>query len=168
MEGEMDVYAIILGISIFSVFSFVMITFLRVYTAMNQVKQYGMRKEVTDPIVYWISLLTALVILVLKGVQFYDSKSLTSSIDIWDILLNLLPSIGLMAITKILGGAVIMRTEKTIYMSNLIAQTEDIYKFKKKDKRWMMVTPTGEYKVDLTNTTVLKVADITGAKVEKE
>ena len=161
-------YIIILCISIFSVLSFLVITFLRVYSAMNQVKQYGMRKEITDPIAYWVSMICAIVILALKGIQFYDSRSLTSSIDIWDILLNLLPSIGLMAFTKILGGAVIMRTEKTIYMSNLIAQTEDIYKFKKIDKKWMMVTPTGEYKVDLTNTTVLKVADVTGAKVEKE
>ena len=161
-------YAIILGISIFSVFSFVMITFLRVYTAKNQVKQYGMRKEITDPIAYWLSLLTAIVILVLKGIQFYNSKSLDASIDVWDILLNLLPSIGLMAITKVLGRTIILRTEKTIYMSNLIAQMEDVHKFKKVDKNWVLVTPTGQYKVDLTNTTVLKVADITGAKVEKE
>ena len=161
-------YIVIVCISIFSVLSFLVITFLRVYTAKNQVKQYGMRKEITDPIAYWVSIITAIVILLLKGIQFYDTRSLISSINGWDILLNLLPSIGLMIITKVLGGAVIMRTEKTIYMNNLIAQTEDIYKFKKIDKKWMMVTPTGEYKVDLTNTTVLKVADITGAQVEKE
>ena len=53
-------------------------------------------------------------------------------------------------------------------MNHLIAETEDIHKFVKKDKKWMLVTPTGEYKVDLTNTTVLKVADLTGAKIEKE
>jgi len=161
-------YFIIICISIFSVLSFLIISFLRMYSAMNQVKQYGMRKEITDPIAYWLSLVTAIVILLLKGIQFYNSKSITSKIDIWDILLNLLPSIGLMIITKILGRAVILRTEKTIYMNNLIAQTEDIHKFIKKDKRWMLVTPTGEYKVDLTNTTVVKVADITGAKIEKE
>lgn len=161
-------YFIIICISIFSVLSFLIISFLRMYSAKNQVKQYGMRKEITDPIAYWLSLITAIVILLLKGIQFYDSKSITAKIDIWDILLNLLPSIGLMIITKILGRAVILRTEKTIYMNNLIAQTEDIHKFVKKDKRWMLVTPTGEYKVDLTNTTVVKVADITGAKIEKE
>ena len=159
---------IILIISVVSVISFLGISFLRIYSARNQVKQYGMRKEITDPITYWISSIAAIAILILKGIQFYNTESLTHTINFYDIALNLLPSIGLMIISKLLGRAVILRTEKTIYMNNLIAQTEDIHKFVKKEKKWMLVTPTGEYKVDLTNTTVLKVADLTGATVEKE
>ena len=79
---------IILCISVFSVISFLIIAFLRMYAAKNQVKQYGMRKEITDPITYWISSIAAIAILALKGIQFYNTKSLTTNINAGDIILK--------------------------------------------------------------------------------
>ena len=38
----------------------------------------------------------------------------------------------------------------------------------KKNNKWTLYTTTGQYPVSLSNTTVYKIADITGAKVEKD
>ena len=153
-------------ISLFAVISFLVITFLRIYTAKNHAKKYGMRKEITDPITYWISYLSAYFIIGIKIAIVLLKKDVYSS-D-WAIFIDLIPSVILMILTRIIGRTVILRAEKMIYLSNLIAETKDINKFVKKDNEWILITTTGEYPVSLSNTTVLRVADITGAEVENK
>lgn len=151
-------------ISLFAILSFLVITFLRMYTAKNHAKKYGMRKEITDPITYWISYLSAFAIIGLKITIMILKKDVYEST--WGIIIDLIPSIILMILTRTIGRTVILRAEKMIYLSNLIAETKDINKFVKKDNEWILVTTTGEYPVSLSNTTVLRVADITGAEIE--
>jgi hypothetical protein len=69
---------------------------------------------------------------------------------------------------RTIGKSVIMRAEKQLYFNHLLAETKDIDKFVKEDNKWMLYTSKGKYPVSLTNTTVMKIADITGAKVEKD
>ncbi|MBE6124281.1 MAG: hypothetical protein E7184_01905 [Erysipelotrichaceae bacterium] len=155
---------IIWCVSLFAVLSFLIITFLRIYTAKNHAKKYGMRKEITDPITYWISYLSAFAIVGLKFAIVILKKDVYASN--WAIFIDFIPSVILMILTRVIGRTMILRAEKMIYLSNLIAETKDINKFVKKDNEWILITTTGEYPVSLSNTTVFRVADITGAEVE--
>ena len=83
------------------------------------------------------------------------------------IFSEILPTIALIIFTRTIGQSVIMRAEKSIYVNNLVTEIKDVHKLVKKDNKWTLFTSTGQYQVTLSNTTVYKIADITGAQIFK-
>ena len=84
------------------------------------------------------------------------------------VLTEILPTIALIIFTRTIGKSAIMRAEKSIYVNNLVTEIKDVHKLVKKDNKWTLYTTTGQYPVTLSNTTVYKIADITGAQIEKD
>ena len=155
---------IVLIISVISITFFIGMTFLRMGTVRTQAKKYGMKKEVTDPWVYWISYASGFFIIALKLIVWiFFPKDSTSNLWLSDII----PSVFLVLFTRTIGKSVILRAEKQLYFNRLLAQTKDIHKFSKENNKWMLHTATGTYPVSLTNTTVYKIAEISGASIEK-
>lgn len=153
-------------ISLITILSFLIITFLRVKTIRNHAKNFGMRKEVTDPLLYWFSYVSAFLIIVIKIIVWLSiSKEMTFNQLIFS---EILPTIALIIFTRTIGKSVIMRAEKKIYINNLTTEIKDIHKLVKKNNKWTLHTTSGQYPVSLSNTSVYKIADITGAHVEKE
>lgn len=156
---------IVMVMSIISILFFIGITFIRVHIARTQAKKYGMKKQVTDPWLYWFSYISSFIIIVIK-IIIWSGVNPDIETNIW--LTEIIPSIALIVFARTIGKSVIMRAEKQLYFNHLLAETKDIDKFVKEDNKWMLYTSKGKYPVSLTNTTVMKIADITGAKVEKE
>lgn len=153
-------------ISSIAMLAFVFITFLRIKTIRTQAKKFGMRKEVTDPLLYWFSYISAFLIIVIKIIVWASiGKNMTTK---HLILTEILPTIALIIFTRTIGQSVILRAEKSIYVNNLMTEIKDVHKLVKKDNKWTLHTTTGQYPVTLSNTTVYKIADITGAKIEKD
>ena len=125
-----------------------------------------MKKEITDPLLYWFSYVSAFLIIVIKIIVWaYTGKEMTTK---HLILAEILPTIALIISTRTIGKSVIMRAEKSIYVNNLVTEIKDEHKLVKKDNKWTLFTHTGQYPVTLNNTSVYKIADITGAQIEKE
>lgn len=153
-------------ISAVAMLAFIIITFLRIKTIRHHAKNFGMRKEVTDPLLYWFSYISAFLIIVLKIIVWSSiSKEMTINQLIFS---EILPTIALIIFTRTIGKSVILRAEKNIYVNNLVTEIKDVHKLVKKNNKWTLHTTTGQYPVSLSNTTVYKIADITGAKIEKE
>lgn len=153
-------------ISFVTIVTFIVITLLRVKTIRTQAKKFGMRKEVTDPLLYWFSYISAFLIIGIKiFVWVLVRKEMTTSHLIFS---EILPTVALIIFTRTIGKSVIMRAEKNIYINNLVTEIKDVHKLVKKNNKWTLHTSTGQYPVTLSNTSVYKIADITGAKVEKE
>ncbi len=146
--------------------AFLLITFLRIRTIRTQVKKFGMRKEITDPLLYWVSYVSAFFIIAIKLIVWFSigGKITTSHL----IFSEILPTIALIIFTRTIGQSMILRAEKSIYVNNLVTEIKDVHKLVKKDNKWTLHTTTGQYPVTLSNTTVYKIADITGAQIEKE
>ena len=153
-------------ISFVTIVTFIVITLLRVKTIRTQAKKFGMRKEVTDPLLYWFSYISAFLIIGIKiFVWVLVRKEMTTNRLIFS---EILPTVALIIFTRTIGKSVIMRAEKNIYINNLVTEIKDVHKLVKKNNKWTLHTSTGQYPVTLSNTSVYKIADITGAKVEKE
>lgn len=153
-------------ISLIAMIAFVLITFLRIKTIRTHAKRFGMRKEVTDPLLYWFSYISAFLIIVIKLIVWFSvGKDMATKHLIFS---EILPTIALIIFTRTIGQSVIMRAEKSIYVNNLVTEIKDVHKLVKKDNKWTLFTSTGQYPVTLSNTTVYKIADMTGAKIEKE
>ena len=153
-------------ISIIAMFAFLFITVLRIKTIRTQAKKFGMRKEVTDPVLYWFSYVSAFLIIIIKIIVWMSvGDDMTTKHLIFS---EILPTIALIIFTRTIGQSVIMRAEKKIYINNLTTEIKDVHKLVKKNNKWTLFTSTGQYPVTLSNTTVYKIADITGAKVEKD
>lgn len=153
-------------ISIITILSFIIITFLRVNILRTHAKKFGTRKEVTDPLLYWFSYISAFAIIVIKIIVWISiGDEMTTSHLIFS---EILPTIALIIFTRTIGKSVIMRAEKNIYINNLVTEITDVHKLVKKNNKWTLHTTTGQYPVTLSNTSVYKIADITGAHVEKE
>jgi len=153
-------------ISTIAMLAFIIITILRIKTIRTQAKNFGMRKEVTDPLLYWFSYISAFLIIIIKIFLWVSvGKEMTTKHLIFS---EILPTIALIIFTRTIGQSVIMRAEKKIYINNLTTEIKDIHKLVKKNNKWMLHTSTGQYPVTLSNTSVYKIADITGAQVEKE
>lgn len=153
-------------ISIIAMFAFLIITLLRIKTIRTQAKKFGMRKEVTDPVLYWFSYVSAFLIIIIKIVVWISVGDEMTTKHL--IFSEILPTIALIIFTRTIGQSVIMRAEKKIYINNLTTEIKDVHKLVKKNNKWTLFTSTGQYPVTLSNTTVYKIADITGAKVEKD
>ena len=152
--------------SIIAMLSFLIITCLRIRTVRTQAKKYGMRKEVTDPLLYWFSYVSAFIIIIIKIIIWVSiGKNMTTSHLIFT---EIVPTIALIIFTRTIGKSMILRAEKNIYINHLKAEIKDVHKLVKKNNKWTLYTTTGQYPVSLSNTTVYKIADITGAKVEKD
>ena len=152
-------------ISLITMVAFIVITLLRIKTIRNHAKNYGMRKEVTDPLLYWFSYVSAFLIIVIKIIVWFSiGKEMTTKQLIFS---EIMPTIALIIFTRTIGKSMIMRAEKSIYVNNLVTEIKDVHKLVKKDSKWTLFTSTGQYPVTLSNTSVYKIADITGAKVEK-
>lgn len=153
-------------ISFVTIVTFIVITLLRVKTIRTQAKKFGMRKEVTDPLLYWFSYISAFLIIGIKiFVWVLVRKEMTTNRLIFS---EILPTVALIIFTRTIGKSVIMRAEKNIYINNLVTEIKDVHKLVKKNNKWTLYTTTGQYPVSLSNTSVYKIADITGVKVEKE
>lgn len=153
-------------ISIIAIIAFITITVLRIKTIRTHAKKYGMRKEVTDPLLYWFSYISAFFIIIIKIILWVSvGKDMTTK---HLLLSEILPTIALIIFTRTIGQSVIMRAEKNIYINNLVTEIKDVHKLVKKNNKWTLHTTTGQYPVTLSNTSVYKIADITGAKIEKE
>ena len=153
-------------ISSVTMLAFVSITFLRIKIIRKHAKNFGMKKEITDPLLYWFSYISAFSIIVIKIIVWITTeKELTTNQLIFS---EILPTIALIIFTRTIGKSVIMRAEKSIYVNNLVTEIKDVHKLVKKDNKWTLFTTTGQYPVTLSNTSVYKIADITGAKIEKE
>lgn len=152
-------------ISIITILFFVGMIFVRTKIVKNQAKKYGMKKQVTDPLLYWFSYISAFLIIAIKVIVwiYFPNEGET---NIW--LTQIIPSVALLFFTRTIGKSVILRAEKQLYFNHLLAETKDIHKFVKEDSKWMLYTATGKYPVTLSNTTVFKIADISGASVQKE
>ena len=146
--------------------SFVIITLLRVKTIRTQAKKFGMRKEVTDPLLYWFSYVSAFFIITIKIILWIYIRSEMTTKHL--IFSEIIPTIALIVFTRTIGQSVILRAEKIIYVNNLVTEIKDVHKLVKKDNKWTLFTSTGQYPVTLSNTTVYKIADITGAQIEKD
>ncbi len=157
---------LLIVISLVTIIAFLTITLLRMRTIRTQAKKFGMRKEVTDPLLYWFSYISAFLIIIIKVIVWFSvgDKMTTSQL----IFSEILPTIALIIFTRTIGKSVILRAEKKIYMNNLVTEIKDVHKLVKKNNKWTLYTTTGQYPVTLSNTTVYKIADITGAKIEKE
>lgn len=153
-------------ISVIAMLAFITITFLRIKTIRTQAKNFGMRKEVTDPLLYWFSYISAFLIIIIKIIIWVSSSDEMTPTHL--ILFEILPTIALIIFTRTIGQSVIMRAEKKIYVNNLTTEIKDVHKLVKKNNKWTLFTTTGQYPVTLSNTSVYKIADITGAKVEKD
>ncbi len=152
--------------SIIAMLAFLIITCLRIRTVRTQAKKYGMRKEVTDPLLYWFSYVSAFIIIIIKIIIWVSiGKNMTTSHLIFT---EIVPTIALIIFTRTIGKSMILRAEKNIYINHLKAEIKDVHKLVKKNNKWTLYTTTGQYPVSLSNTTVYKIADITGAKVEKD
>lgn len=153
-------------ISFITIIAFLVITFLRMRTIRTQAKKFGMRKEVTDPLLYWFSYISAFFIIIIKIIFWVlVRKEMTTSRLIFG---EIIPTLALIVFTRTIGKSVIMRAEKNIYINNLVTEIKDVHKLVKKNNKWTLYTTTGQYPVTLSNTSVYKIADITGAQVEKE
>ena len=153
-------------ISSITILSFLVITLLRIKTIRKHVKNFGMKKEITDPLLYWFSYISAFFIIIIKIIVWISFKE---ELTIKQLLFSeILPTIALIIFTRTIGKSVIMRAEKSIYINNLLTEVKDIDKLVKKDNKWTLHTTYGQYPVTLSNTTVYKIADLTGAKIEKE
>lgn len=153
-------------ISIITMLAFIIITISRIKTVKTQAKKYGMRKEVTDPVLYWFSYVSAFFIIAIKIIIWCSiEKNMTTKHLIFT---EILPTIALIIFTRTIGKSMILRAEKNIYINHLQAEIKDVHKLVKKNNKWTLYTTTGQYPVSLSNTTVYKIADITGAKVEKD
>ena len=153
-------------ISSIAMIAFLIITFLRMKTIRRQVKKFGMRKEVTDPLLYWFSYVSAFLIITIKIIVWVSiGKDMRTSQLIFS---EIIPTVALIIFTRTIGKSMILRAEKNIYVNNLVTEIKDIHKLVKKDNKWTLFTSTGQYPVTLSNTSVYKIADITGARVEKE
>lgn len=156
---------IIMIISIISILFFIVMAFIRMQLMKKQAKKYGMKKQVTDPLLYWFSYTSGFVIIVIKIFTWiYFDNDLENNLWLSDII----PSLLLIIFSRTIGKTVIMRAEKHLYFNRLVAETKDIHKFVKEESKWMLYTATGKYPVTLSNTTVIKIADITGAKIEDD
>ena len=153
-------------ISSLAMIAFVLITFLRIKTIRTQAKKFGMRKEVTDPLLYWFSYVSAFLIIVIKIIIWISIGDEMTTNHL--IFTEILPTIAVIIFTRTIGQSVILRAEKSIYVNNLVTEIKDIHKLVKKDNKWTLFTSTGQYPVTLSNTSVYKIADITGAQIEKE
>ena len=153
-------------ISLITIIAFITITFLRMKVIRTQAKKFGMRKEVTDPLLYWFSYISAFIIIVIKLIVWISIKDQMTTGHL--VLVEILPTIALILFTRTIGQSVIMRAEKKIYVNNLTTEIKDVHKLVKKNNKWTLHTTTGQYPVTLSNTSIYKIADITGAKVEKE
>ena len=153
-------------ISFIAMLSFIVITILRIVTLRTQAKRFGIRKEVTDPLLYWFSYISAFLIIAIKLIVWISiGDDMTTKHLIYS---EILPTIALIIFTRTIGQSVIIRAEKKIYISNLTTEIKDVHKLVKKNNKWTLFTSTGQYPVTLSNTSVYKIADITGAKIEKE
>ena len=126
----------------------------------------GMKKEVTDPLLYWFSYISAFLIIVIKVIVWISIGDEMTTAHL--IFTEILPTIALIIFTRTIGQSVILRAEKNIYVNNLVTEIKDVHKLVKKDNKWTLFTSTGQYPVTLSNTSVYKIADITGAQIEKE
>ena len=163
----MKVLNILLAIiSLVTMITFIAVTILRIKVIRTQAKKFGMRKEVTDPLLYWFSYVSAFFIIIIKIIVWVSvGKEMTTSHLIFS---EIIPTLALITFTRTIGKSVIMRAEKKIYVNNLTTEIKDVHKLVKKNNKWMLHTTTGQYPVTLSNTSVYKIADITGATVEKE
>lgn len=153
-------------ISLITMIAFITITILRMKTIRSHVKNFGMRKEVTDPLLYWFSYVSAFFIIIIKIILWFSvRKEMTTSHLLFS---EILPTVALIIFTRTIGKSMILRAEKSIYVNNLVTEIKDVHKLVKKDNKWTLFTSTGQYPVVLSNTSVYKIADITGAKIEKE
>lgn len=153
-------------ISVIAMLAFIVITILRMTTIRKHAKKFGTRKEITDPLLYWFSYISAFLIIVIKIIVWIlIEKEMTTKQLIFS---EILPTVALIVFTRTIGQSVILRAEKNIYINNLVTEIKDVHKLVKKNNKWTLHTTTGQYPVTLSNTTVYKIADITGAKIEKE
>jgi len=153
-------------ISSVTIIAFIAITLLRMKVIRTQAKKFGMRKEVTDPLLYWFSYISAFIIIIIKIIIWVSVREeMTTSRLIFG---EIIPTLALIIFTRTIGKSVILRAEKNIYINNLVTEIKDVHKLVKKNNKWTLFTSTGQYPVTLSNTSVYKIADITGAKVEKE
>lgn len=153
-------------VSLTAMIAFLIINILRIKTIRTQAKKFGMKKEVTDPLLYWFSYISAFLIIVIKIIVW---MSIGKEMETKHLILSeILPTIALIIFTRTIGQSVILRAEKNIYVNNLVTEIKDVHKLVKKDNKWTLFTSTGQYPVTLSNTTVYKIADITGAQIEKE
>ena len=53
-------------ISIITILSFLIITFTRIRVIQTHAKKFGTRKEITDPLLYWFSYISAFILLKAK------------------------------------------------------------------------------------------------------
>ena len=67
-------------ISLIAMLSFIIITFLRIKTIRTKAKHFGTRKEVTDPLLYWFSYISAFLIIVIKIILSHDEDPVLSII----------------------------------------------------------------------------------------
>lgn len=153
-------------VSFITVVAFIVITFLRIRTIRQHAKNFGTRKEITDPVLYWFSYVSAFIIIIIKIIAWISTKAELTTNHL--IFSEILPTIALIIFTRTIGKSVIMRAEKSIYVNNLVTEIKDIHTLIKKDNKWTLFTTTGQYPVSLSNTSIYKIADITGAKIEKE
>ena len=153
-------------ISLVTMFAFITITILRIRTIRTQAKKFGMRKEVTDPLLYWFSYVSAFMIVIIK---LFLWISIGKEMDTSHLIFSeIIPTIALIIFTRTIGKSMILRAEKKIYINNLTTEVKDMHKLVKKNNKWTLFTKTGQYPVTLSNTSVYKIADITGAKIEKD
>ena len=153
-------------ISFITIIAFLVITFLRMKTIRTQAKKFGMRKEVTDPLLYWFSYISAFFIIIIKIIFWVlVRKEITTPRLIFG---EIIPTLALIVFTRTIGKSVILRAEKNIYINNLVTEIKDVHKLVKKNNKWTLYTTTGQYPVTLSNTSVYKIADITGVKIEKD
>ena len=158
--------ALLIIVSSLAMIAFLIITLLRIKTIRTQAKKFGMRKEVTDPLLYWFSYISAFLIIVIKVIVWISIGDEMTTAHL--IFTEILPTIALIIFTRTIGQSVILRAEKNIYVNNLVTEIKDVHKLVKKDNKWTLFTSTGQYPVTLSNTSVYKIADITGAQIEKE
>ena len=158
--------ALLIIVSSLAMIAFLIITLLRIKTIRTQAKKFGMRKEVTDPLLYWFSYISAFLIIVIKIIVWVSTRDEMTTAHL--IFTEILPTIALIIFTRTIGQSVILRAEKSIYVNNLVTEIKDVHKLVKKDNKWTLFTSTGQYPVTLSNTSVYKIADITGAQIEKE
>ena len=105
-------------ISLIAMMAFITITILRMKTIRNHVKNFGMRKEVTDPLLYWFSYASAFFIIVIKIILWISvgDKMTTKHL----IFSEIIPTILLIVLTRTIGKSMILRAEKNIYVNNLV------------------------------------------------
>ena len=153
-------------ISIISMFSFLYITFIRITTIRKHAKKFGAKKEITDPLLYWFSYISAFSIIIIKLFCWIKWGRQMTATEL--AFKEILPTIALVIFTRTIGKSVILRAEKNIYVSNLLSEVKDVHKLVKEENKWTLFTSTGQYPITLNNTSVYKIADVTGATIEDE